>query len=65
MARYGEIDPDDQVYVVCRSGGRSGRAVQWLAGQGLDVTNVEGGMKQWHADGKPIEAATGGDATII
>lgn len=64
-ARVGELpDVDDALPVVCRSGGRSGRAVQWLAGQGYDVVNVEGGMKQWQVDGKKI-VADSSDATII
>lgn len=65
-ARVGELpEVDGMLPVVCRSGGRSGRAVQWLEAQGLDVTNVEGGMKQWHADGKSIVAADSRDASII
>ena len=52
-ARLGELpDSDDTIPVVCRSGGRSGRAVQWLARQGFDVANVEGGMRAWHSAGK-------------
>lgn len=50
--------------VVCRSGGRSSRAVAWLAGNGYDVTNVDGGMKQWSADGKQI-VSDAGDAFIM
>lgn len=46
------------VAVTCRSGGRSSRAVAWLTGQGFDVTNLDGGMKAWHAAGKPL---TGSD----
>ena len=65
-ARVGELpEVDGDLPVVCRSGGRSSRPVQWLEGQGLDVANVEGGMKQWHADGKPIQAVGGGDANVI
>ena len=44
-ARLGELDADRRVVVVCRSGGRSGRAAEWLAGQGFgDVVNLSGGM---------------------
>ncbi len=42
--------------VVCRSGGRSARAVQWLSQQGFDVANLDGGMKAWQAAGKPLAA---------
>ncbi|MBE7370727.1 rhodanese-like domain-containing protein [Dermacoccus barathri] len=57
-----EVDGD--LPVVCRSGARSGRAVEWLTGQGRAVANVEGGMKQWNAEGKTI-VSDSGDAAII
>jgi rhodanese-related sulfurtransferase len=44
------------VAVTCRGGGRSSRAVAWLTQQGYDVANLEGGMKAWHAAGKPMVA---------
>jgi rhodanese-related sulfurtransferase len=54
-ARLGELpDSDDTIPVVCRSGGRSGRAVAWLSQQGFDVANVEGGMRAWHSAGKQL-----------
>lgn len=64
-SRVGELpEVDGDLPVVCRSGGRSSRAVQWLAAQGYDVANVDGGMKQWAADGKTVIAESG-DAAII
>ena len=42
-----------------QGGGRSDRAVAWLAQQGYDVVNVDGGMGAWSAAGKPMESATG------
>lgn len=54
---------DDTLPIVCRSGGRSGQAVQWLAMQGFDVANVEGGMRAWHAAGKAL--AADGEPRII
>jgi rhodanese-related sulfurtransferase len=50
--------------VTCRGGGRSSRAVAWLAQQGFDVANLEGGMKAWHASGKPV-IADRGEAQVI
>lgn len=38
-------------YVICRSGGRSANACQFVAGQGHDVVNVAGGMLAWNAAG--------------
>lgn len=37
----------DASYLICRSGGRSARACEFLAEQGFDVVNVEGGMIAW------------------
>ena len=59
-SRLGEVpDTDDgMVAVVCRSGGRSARAVAWLTQQGYDVANLAGGMKAWAAAGKRLVADT-------
>jgi rhodanese-related sulfurtransferase len=54
-ARLDELpETDDTVPVVCRMGGRSARAVQWLVQQGFDVANVEGGMLAWQRAGKQL-----------
>lgn len=59
-SRSGELpDVYGTLPVVCRSGGRSARAVAWLEQQGYDVVNVDGGMKQWHAEGKQVVADSG------
>ncbi|SDQ22185.1 rhodanese-like domain-containing protein [Quadrisphaera sp. DSM 44207] len=52
-ARLGEL-PEDDVYVVCRSGGRSARAVAWLTHHGVDAVNVDGGMGAWQDAGLPL-----------
>ncbi|WP_323100291.1 rhodanese-like domain-containing protein [Intrasporangium sp. YIM S08009] len=63
-ARLGELpESDGTVGIVCRMGGRSARAVQWLVMQGYDVANVEGGMLEWERAGKTVIAD--GDARII
>jgi rhodanese-related sulfurtransferase len=63
-ARLDELpETDDTVAVVCRMGGRSARAVQWLVQQGFDVANVEGGMLEWERAGKRL--AADGDPAII
>lgn len=39
---------DKEVVMICRSGGRSGRATQFLSDQGFtNVRNLEGGMLAW------------------
>jgi rhodanese-related sulfurtransferase len=39
-------------YVICRSGARSYRACEFLAEQGRDVANVEGGTLAWINSGR-------------
>ena len=41
---YDQLDKDLLHYVICKSGVRSARACQFLAEQGYDVINVQGGM---------------------
>ena len=41
---YEQLDKDQTYYVICKSGMRSARACQFLAEQGYDVINVQGGM---------------------
>ncbi|GAA2097647.1 MULTISPECIES: rhodanese-like domain-containing protein [Brevibacterium] len=58
--RYGELPLDDDIYVVCRTGGRSRQAVAWLNQNGFDGINVNGGMGAWNLDhGLPIVSETG------
>ncbi|TLS35852.1 rhodanese-like domain-containing protein [Pseudalkalibacillus caeni] len=45
--RYSEIDKSREHVMVCRSGGRSGRACDFLAGKGFNVRNMTGGMLDW------------------
>lgn len=53
--RTGEIPTDETVYVICRSGNRSGRAVEYLRANGVDAVNVEGGMLAWVEAGNAVE----------
>ena len=62
-ARAGEL-PDGPVHVICRSGGRSARAVTWLNQNGHDATNFEGGTTDWAQQGKPM-TAEGPDAPTV
>lgn len=48
--RMNELSKSEPYYVVCRSGGRSGRATQFLESQGYDVTNILGGMLAWEGE---------------
>ncbi|MGL4176584.1 MAG: rhodanese-like domain-containing protein [Dermatophilaceae bacterium] len=53
------LDRDGPLVITCRSGGRVQRVMPWLAQQGYDVANLDGGMRAWHAAGKPMVAAGG------
>ena len=41
---FEQLDKDNLYYVICKSGIRSARACQFLAEQGYEVVNVQGGM---------------------
>jgi len=46
-ARMDELDKSKQYIMICRSGGRSGRAANFLEGAGYNVVNMTGGMLEW------------------
>lgn len=64
-ARLGELDPDEDLHVVCRGGGRSQRAAEWLEGNGYTAINVSGGMGAWLEAGKPMVTETGSEPTVL
>ncbi|MGG3281380.1 rhodanese-like domain-containing protein [Paenibacillus solani] len=45
--RKQDLDRSKEYVLVCRSGGRSGRAAEYLEGQGYRVVNMTGGMLAW------------------
>jgi rhodanese-related sulfurtransferase len=47
--RMNELDKNKTYVMVCRSGGRSSRATQFLEYYGYNVINMQGGMMSWHA----------------
>ena len=49
LARF---SADSTNYVICKSGGRSARAVEFLQGQGIDAVNVAGGTLAWLETGR-------------
>jgi phage shock protein E len=58
-ARVDELDKDDTIVVICRSGNRSQAAADILRDSGFDhVTEVEGGMRNWIAQGLEYECDT-------
>ncbi|KAA2248892.1 rhodanese-like domain-containing protein [Solihabitans fulvus] len=52
--RLAELPEDSDVLVICRSGGRSARVTAYLNANGWDAVNVDGGMSQWAAAGRPM-----------
>lgn len=57
--RIDELDPDEDLHVICRSGGRSSKVTQWLAHNGYSAVNVSGGMGAWMDSSKPMVSETG------
>jgi rhodanese-related sulfurtransferase len=64
-ARLGELDPDEDLHVVCRAGGRSQRAAEWLEGHGYTAINVSGGMGAWLEAGRPMVSETGSEPSVL
>jgi len=63
-ARAAEVPQDQPVYVICRSGVRSGRAAQALAAAGWEAINVAGGMQDWAAAGRPMTTDSGAEPFV-
>ncbi|TQF74762.1 rhodanese-like domain-containing protein [Rhodococcus spelaei] len=63
-ARLDDIDIDAEVYVICRSGGRSVTVVEYLNGIGFEAVMVSGGMVAWQKSGLPLTAGPGVTAKI-
>ena len=59
-----EVPKDRAVFVICRAGSRSARAVQALGANGWDVTNVSDGMQGWERAGRPMISESG-DAPFV
>ena len=46
------------VHVICKVGGRSRRAAEYVAGLGIEVVNVAGGMLAWERAGHPVRTGS-------
>lgn len=57
-ARLDELDPDADLHVICRTGGRSQRVTQWLVANGYSAVNVAGGMGAWLEADRPMVSDT-------
>lgn len=57
--RVKSIDKNKPVYIYCLSGGRSGKAMQWLSDNGYKtVYNMQGGINMWKQAGKFVQGKT-------
>lgn len=63
--RADEVPEHRQVVVVCRAGGRSARATEFLAASGFNAVNLAGGMRAWAEAGLAFEAADGAPGVVI
>jgi rhodanese-related sulfurtransferase len=63
--RVEELPAGKTVLAICKAGGRSQRAAEWLQAQGIDAVNVAGGMLAWAADGNDVVAESGQAGTVI
>jgi rhodanese-related sulfurtransferase len=59
MEETDSIPKDTRVVFYCRTGERSGAAVEAFAASGFDAVNIEGGLEAWAAAGLPLEPAGG------
>ena len=48
---YTRLPKDKTLYVICRSGNRSGKAQAFLQQHGYDAVNIGGGMSAWKSAG--------------
>jgi hydroxyacylglutathione hydrolase len=50
-----DLDRSKAYLVICKSGGRSGRAAAWMRQAGFErVFNLTGGMTAWNGGGLPV-----------
>jgi rhodanese-related sulfurtransferase len=57
--RTDQIPRDREVYVICRAGTRSARAVQALNAAGWQALNVADGMQGWESAGRAMASESG------
>ena len=52
--RVDQVPRDQEIYVICRAGSRSARAVAALNSAGWQAINVADGMQGWESAGRPM-----------
>jgi rhodanese-related sulfurtransferase len=64
VERLDEV-PTEQTLVVCKVGGRSAQVAAWLTQQGREVVNLDGGMLDWEAAGRPMVSENGVPPQVV
>ena len=57
--------PTEQTLVICKAGGRSAQATAFLAHQGRDVVNLDGGMLDWEGAQRPMVSENGQPPQVV
>ena len=63
--RLDEVPTDLKVLVVCKVGARSAQATGYLVQNGVDAVNLDGGMLDWEAVGRPMVSESGHPAQVV
>jgi len=63
VERIEEVPTAGTVYVICRSGVRSAKAVEHFRSVGIDAVNVAGGILAWIEAGLPTDSSPGSGAS--
>jgi rhodanese-related sulfurtransferase len=59
LAASAALDRSRPIVFYCRSGDRSGAAVQAFAASGWEASSLAGGLIAWVEDGRPVEPEGG------
>jgi rhodanese-related sulfurtransferase len=63
--RLDEVPTGLQVLVVCKVGARSAQAAGYLVQNGVDAVNLDGGLLEWEAAGRPLVSESGHPAQVV
>lgn len=64
VERVAEVPNDGQVLVVCKVGARSARVAGYLVQSGYEAFNLDGGLLDWAAAGRPL-VSDSGDPMVV
>lgn len=64
-SRLDDLDPDEDLHVICRTGGRSFRVTQWLIANGYSAVNVSGGMDAWIEAARPMVSENDSEPRVL